>query len=220
MKTVYQNAFLNAQKYLKVSLTNFASKLETNKAFISRVENNKQKPSLKLIQKLEELTGFSFWALAAGDFKAENQYKYLRLKKSELIRSKTDFSKLSTNDRHFLYNKFSVEIEALLKKQKRLEQKLIATLEKRNFSKTALKASELALQKAQSNLDFLNSNNAPTHLIVEQEAKLKEIQNRLEEVKEKASTANEQKIILAQIQIEEIELKIRLRQEKNALLEG
>ena len=131
-----------------------------------------------------------------------------------------DFSELSSEDQNYFKSKFDVEIQELDEDLKQAKAKFSTRLEKSNLNEGELENLEEAVQKAQSNLDFLTNSNAPADLVTDQQTKLEEAQNALTEKKRKSGIISDRTAILEQIDIEELELKIQLREEKIAVLEG
>jgi transcriptional regulator with XRE-family HTH domain len=214
MESVYQKAFRNARLYLKISLRNFAPQLGVDRAFISRIENDKQKPSMALLKKLETFTGFSFWALANGDFKAENQEKYIKLSSLNFDEMEIGLHELNPKQRNYLHSKLSVEIIELKDVLAEEKNKLAYRLEKSNLYKGELEYWETTLQKAQTALDFLTQSQAPEDMIVAQQKQVDKIAKTWENKKMNLGILGEDKVILEQIALQELEFKIKLRESK------
>ena len=216
----YPLAFQNARTYLQISLGTLAKELEVDKAFISRIENKKQKPSLSLIKKLEKRTGFSFWALVAGDFKEENQHRYRKVSLAHFKELTINLAKLTTKDQNYLKNKFTIDIQALERKLQRENAQLSARIKKGQEHSKELIQLESTVQTTQENLAFLLNNNAPAGFIAEQQEKLAKAQHTLTETKHKSEIISKRTIVLLQMEIEEIEERIKLRQKKIEMLEN
>jgi len=68
MINLYQRAFSNARRHSQESLRQFAARLGVSHPLLSRIENGKQMPSPRLVQKLEQSTGYAFPDLVQGVF--------------------------------------------------------------------------------------------------------------------------------------------------------
>ena len=68
MINLYQRAFTNARRQQQESLRKFATRLGVTHPLLSRIENGKQLPSSRLVQKLEQVTGYAFPVLVQGVF--------------------------------------------------------------------------------------------------------------------------------------------------------
>jgi len=220
MTTIYQDAFRNARFQMQISLNKLAAKLGVTKSLISRIENDQQKPSIALLKKLENVSGFSFWALVAGDFQTDNQHQYIKLSALNFKNKIIKLSTLSVEDQNYLRKKFEIEIQTLSEKLKKGKEKLRIYQKKVGTFKKELEPLEKQFQEIENNLAFLKNNNAPQSLLLAQQTQLNKAKIILEEKKRKKPLINSQAIILAQIAIEEIKLKIQLRQEKIAELKA
>lgn len=214
MKTVYQKAFYNARLYKKISLPNFAKVLAVNKSFISRIENGKQKPSIDLIKKLERITSFSFWALAEGDFKLENQKKYEKISTTDFYTIKLNMNQMDVQERNYLSSKMNVEIRKMEKEIEKAKNKLSKNTQKYMLSKNELDILETEIEDLNNNLNHLIKTNAPAELINSQKNLLEKTESKLAEIKLKNKFISMVDLFLAQMMIEELEDKIKLREDK------
>lgn len=211
--TVYQSAFKNARVFLNVSLRKLALLLKVDAAYVSRIESDKQTPSLALIKKLEALTNLSFWALAAADFATENQNKYIKFIHINLKIMQIDFNEMSAEDRADLREKFSVEIKEFNKKLTTANDKLGARVEKSTLNEGELEVLETKLQKAQANLTHLKSTNAAAEVITDQEEVVAEAEKVLRETRRKGGILTDQELVVEVVEIKEVEALIKVRQD-------
>lgn len=216
LETIYQKAFLNARLHQKKTLCSFANTLSVNKAYISRIENNKVKPSMALLRKLERVTGFSFWALAKGDFDILNQENYVKLSNLNFNNMTIKLSDMNATQRSYLQNKFDVEIKEVKDKIAEAKSNLAKKLEKSSLGEVELDALEAEVQSNQTTLDFLTSANASAEMIAAQKNRLTKAENDLAEKKRKGGMISDEDGYLEQVAIELLELGIKVREEKIA----
>lgn len=214
METIYQKAFRNARSNQNISLSRFAPVLGVSKQLLSRIENGLQKPSIDLIKKLEKLTNLSFWALVAGDFENQNQHTYVKLSNLNLNTMSINFSELDVAQRNYLNNKFDVEIKELKDQIAEAKSRLAKRLEKSTLSEGELGILEAEVQKTKATLDYLTNNNAPAEMIADQKARADKAEADLVDKKRKGGIISDEEAILEQVMIEELELKIKLREDK------
>jgi len=218
--TIYQRAFKNTRAFLKISLRRLSSFLEVDPAYISRIENGKQTPSLALIKKLENVTGLSFWALEKGDIDSENQYKYSKFSKINSNYMILDFKELSAADRTDVREKFNVKIKELDKKLNDAKDKLNARVEKSTLSEGELEKLEAVLQGAQANLNFLTTNNANADMVASQQVIVEEAEKDLRDTRRKSGILTDQELVDEQVEIKEIEASIKIRQDMIAEIDA
>jgi transcriptional regulator with XRE-family HTH domain len=218
--SIYQNAFRNARFYKNISLRNFAPLLGVSKPLISRIENGLQTPSITLIKKLEQVTGFAFGALVLGDFLQENQNLYVKIIDQNLNTMTVNFSEISTNDRNFFLKKFEVEIEEIQEEISEAKSRLAKRIEKSTLSESELSVLEAEVQKAKTNLEFLKSSNAPAQMLTDQEGVLAKAEMDLADKKRKGGIISDKEAIAEQVVIEELEMRIKLREDKIAAIKA
>ena len=214
MTTIYQQAFRNARLLQKKSLSEFAPILAVNKSHISKIENGFKKPSIALMKRLEIITGLHFWALVAGDFAIENQQKYAKISIINYEDIKIDYHKLSESDKNYLCSRFEVEIRKFEKQIEKTKYKLAKQLKKLSLNKNVLAEMEQNIKSGKMNLEFLMQSDAPATLIAHQKSYVEKVEADLEAKKSKIGIRSGVEHILMQVMIEELEMKVKLREDK------
>jgi transcriptional regulator with XRE-family HTH domain len=217
-RNIYQKAFLNGRLLLKDSLRKFASRLGINHAFLSRIENGKQEPSYRLLNRLIVLTGYELNDLISGNFfNANGQTTYPTLQTFYTKKNmEINFNEMNAQQRAYLRDKWSAEIKELTDAIAEAKVKLAKRLEKSQLSEGEITALETELQNAQSIFAHLQSTNAPAAMITQQQTQVAGIEARLVEKKQKGGIVSDEEAVLEQVGIDELEWKRQYRENKIA----
>jgi transcriptional regulator with XRE-family HTH domain len=217
---MYDKAFKNARIFQKKSLQNFATPLNVSKQYIWKIEQGIKTPSLDLLKKLEAVTGFSVWALATGDFERENQHLYLKLSNQNFTTMPVNLNEYSVVDRNFFVKKLEVEIDEIREQTAQSKGALAKRLERSSLSEGELNNLEAEVEKAKAVLAHLTNTNAAASMVTDQRGAVAKAETELSERKRKGGIISDREAFLEELMIEELELKIKLREDKIAALKA
>lgn len=214
METMYQKAFRHVRAHQSLSREQLARRLGISRQFVWRIEKGQKVPGIETLKKMEQLTGLSIFALAKGDFDNQKAGQYVKISNLNSNPMPIRFDEINSADRAYLVKKFEVEIDEIREEISEAKSRLAKRIEKSTLSEGELSILEAEVQKAQSNLDYLTSNNAPADMIADQQARVAKAEADLADKRRKGGIISDREAILEEVTIEELELRIQLRQEK------
>lgn len=217
---MYQNAFRNARIFQHLSLQDLATMLGISKPYLWKLEKGMRSPSSDLLKKLETVTGFSVWALAAGDFQPENQHLYVKLSHRNIIYIPLNLNELSAVDRHFFIKKLEVEVDEIREQISEAKVALSKRLARSASSESELKNLEAEVQKAKAVLAHLTNTNATAAALADQSAAVAKAEAELSERKRIGGIISDREAFFEELSIEEMEMKIKLRVDKIAAIKA
>lgn len=220
---ILTKAIIRDRAELGLSQRQMAKKLGVSQSYLTKVERGEKPPSYHLLYKVGRLTGKTFLqsdspaGLAIGSW----ILTYDTMTNPEKIAMEHfNFSELSTEQRTYLRNKWSVEVKELSDEIDQQRSKLAKRLQKLDVSESELALLDKELSDARSVLDALTAASMDETVIQIQQAAVSQAEAARSEFLQKGGLLSDEEVILQQMEIHDLEAKRAVRAQRIAELDA